>query len=145
MAVSEEQQIQLMAYLDGEMDARQRSEFEKILLDSPPLQQQLAQFQRLQGLMQNVRIPEPRLELWDEYSRKGGEKAFRLVGWLLFVAGALIVALGSEYLLWRSDEIPWILKAGITFMIAGLAVLLASVLSRRRCESKTDRYKEIIR
>jgi ferric-dicitrate binding protein FerR (iron transport regulator) len=145
MAVSEEQQIQLMAYLDGEMDARQRSEFERVLLDNPPLQQQLAQFQRLQGLVQQVRIPEPKLDLWDEYPRRGGEKAFRLLGWLLFLAGVLIVALGSEYLLWRSDEIPWILKAGITLMIAGLAVLLGSVLSRRGHESKTDRYKEILR
>lgn len=145
MAVSEERQIQLMAYLDGEMDARQRSEFEKVLLDSPQLQQQLAQFQRLQGLVQQVRIPEPKLELWDEYPRRRTEKSFRLFGWVIFLAGVLIIALGSEYLLWRSDEIPWILKIGITLMAAGLAVLLGTVLSRRHRESKTDRYKEIIR
>ena len=145
MAVSEEYQTQLMAYLDGELTPEERQRFERILMATPELQQELEQFQRLQAIVQRVRIPEPKPELWDERARRAPEKICRIVGWVFFVLGCVIVALASEYLLWSANDIPWILKLGLTFIVGGLGVLLASVLYRRCQEGKTDRYKEIVR
>jgi len=145
MAVSEEYQTQLMAYLDGELTPEERQRFERILMATPELQQELAQFQRLQSIVQRVRIPEPKPELWDERARRTPEKIGRVVGWVLFVLGCVIVALASEYLLWSANDIPWILKLGLTLIVGGLGILVASVFYRRCQEGKTDRYKEIIR
>ena len=134
-----------MAYLDGEMDAAERSKFERVLLERPELQDELAQFQRLDSILQRVRIPEPKPELWDEFPRRNTDKVLRLVGWVLFVAGALLVGIASEYFLWTSNGIHWTLKLGITVLALGLLTLLGSVIQCRRREGKTDRYKEIIR
>lgn len=145
MALPEEQQAQLMAYLDGELAPQERQAFERVLMESRPLQGELAQLQRLQSIVQRVRIPEPKPELWDEQPRLKSEKLWRVVGWVLFLAGTLMVALTSELLLWSTKNIPCSLKLGITFIVLGLGALLASVLLRRCKESKTDRYREIVR
>ena len=145
MAVSEEQKARLMAYLDGELAPEERQSFERVLMATPELQRELEQFQRLQSIVQRVRIPEPKPELWDERARRAPEKTCRVVGWIFFVVGSVIVALASEYLLWSANDIPWILKLGLTFIILGLGVLLASVVYRRCKEGKTDRYKELVR
>jgi len=145
MVVPDEHGMQLMAYLDGEMSPDERVHFERVLMQTPELQEDLAQFRRLQSLVQRVRIPEPKPELWDECPRHIPQKLLRGIGWILFMLGAVLVAVTSEYLLWSSNGMPWGLKAGITLMVLGLGVLLGAVILRRRKESRTDRYKEIVR
>ena len=145
MDANEEQQIQLMAYLDGEMNPQERTQYERVLMQSPELQRRLAQFQKLQSIVRRVRIPEPKPELWDEFPRRNTEKWLHISGWVLFVVGALIVAIASQYFLWMTNDIPCCLKIGFSLLGAGLVLLLVSVHLRRRKEGKTDRYKEIVR
>lgn len=139
------QKERLMAYLDGEMNGEERLQFEKTLLSDSELQRELAQFQRLKSLVQKVRIPQPKPELWDEYARRPGEKGFRFLGWALLLAGLVVVFGFIGYQLWSDSGIPWILKGGITLILAGAGLLLCGVIHRRCRESKTDRYKEILR
>ena len=112
----EEQKAQLMAYLDGEMDAEGRRSFEQVLMQSPELQRELEQFSRLKSVVARVRIPEPKPELWDEWPRRGPEQLFRIIGWVLFVAGAILFGATAEYLLWNASEIHWGLKLGATLL-----------------------------
>jgi ferric-dicitrate binding protein FerR (iron transport regulator) len=145
METRDENKIQMMAYLDGEMDSEQRREFETRLMASSELQKELRQFQKLQGLLQRVRVPEPKPELWDEWPRQKPEKYIRLCGWIMLILGALIFLGTGGYLLWADERIHLGMKTGLTLASTGIAVLLAGVIRRRRLECKTDRYKEILR
>ncbi len=137
--------IELMAYMDGELAPGEREQFERTLMQSTELQQELAEMQQLKSIIGRVRIPEPKPELWDERPRPGLERWFRLVGWILFILGGLFLLGIGNVNLWQLNELHWSLKFAITLMEAGLVVLLVSVFFRRRKEFKTDRYKEIIR
>jgi len=67
----------------------------------------------------------------------------RGIGWLLFVAGLLVIAgIGLVGFLF-SDDIPVGIKFLMLAIYGGLATLLFSVLRQRLIERKTDKYKDV--
>lgn len=137
--------IELMAYLDGEMSPEERQRFEQVLLADTELRREAEEFQKIKSILGRVRIPEPKPEMWDERARKGAESAVRGIGWILLVLGVAVLAVTLVYLLWSDADAPFAVKLSLTLLITGFVVLLGSVAERRRRESKTDRYREIIR
>lgn len=67
----------------------------------------------------------------------------RSIGWLLFIAGLLVIAGIGVFGFLFSSDVPIGMKLIIIAIYGGLATLLYSVLRQRLIERKTDKYKDV--
>ena len=67
----------------------------------------------------------------------------RGAGWLLYVAGFLIVCGYGFYEFMGDDTVPALIKTGIGALVIGSLLLFASVLRERLIVRKTDKYKDV--
>ena len=84
----------------------------------------------------------PTDEQWREQPRTSGSRWLRRTGWLLLIVwiiGAGSLAIGSLI----SGSEPWFQKLLVMSLLAGGALLLASVLIDRLRALKTDRYRGV--
>jgi hypothetical protein len=118
-----------MRYIDGEMTAAEKNEFEKHLAS-------------LTGMM---RIRDPQDDFWEVYWKKLFRRTERRTGWLLLISGAALIVL---YALWKGvtdfGEITFV-KVVTVILTAGFIILLISAIRERVHQYKTDRYKDIER
>ena len=70
-------------------------------------------------------------------------KTSRSIGWLLFIAGLLVLAGFGLFGFIFSVEIHLGMKLIMVAIYGGLALLLFSVLRQRLIERKTDKYKDV--
>lgn len=70
-------------------------------------------------------------------------KTSRSIGWLLFIAGLLVLAGFGLFGFIFSAEIHLGMKLIMVAIYGGLALLLVSVLRQRLIERKTDKYKDV--
>ena len=134
-----------MRYLDGEMSAAERTEFEEHLSSCGECRQamdELGSVERLTGMM---KIRDPQDDFWEVYWKNLFRRAERRTGWLLLIAGAALVLL---YALWKGvtdfGEITF-MKVVTIMVAAGFIILLISVIRERVHQYRTDRYKDIER
>ncbi len=67
----------------------------------------------------------------------------RGAGWLLFIAGALLLAGVAIYEFVFATDMPPLIKYGTAALYLGLAGLFISVLRQRLIARKTDKYKDV--
>ena len=67
----------------------------------------------------------------------------RGAGWLLYVAGFLIVCGYGCYEFLADDTVPALIKTGIGALVIGSLLLFISVLRERVLARKTDKYKDV--
>ncbi len=134
-----------MRYLDGEMSAAERTAFEEHLSSCGVCRQsmdELGSVERLTGMM---KIRDPQDDFWEAYWKKLFRRLERKTGWLLLIAGAVLIVL---YALWKGvtdfGEITLVKVIAVIF-VAGFVVLLVSVIRERIHQYRTDRYKDIER
>ena len=132
-----------MRYLDGEMSAAERAAFEEHLSSCGECRQsmdELGSVERLTGMM---KIRDPQDDFWESYWKKLFRRLERKTGWLLMIAGAVLIVL---YALWKGvtdlGEITF-MKVVTVIVAAGFVILLISVIRERLHQHKTDRYKDI--
>ncbi len=64
-------------------------------------------------------------------------------GWLVFVAGLLVVVAYGGYQFAVDDTVSAVVKTAVAAVVAGLLLLLISVLRRRLADRKTERYEDV--
>jgi predicted anti-sigma-YlaC factor YlaD len=134
-----------MRYLDGEMTATERTAFEEHLSSCGECRQamnELGSVERLTGMM---KIRDPQDDFWEVYWKKLFRRFERKTGWLLMIAGAVLIVL---YALWKGvtdfGEITF-MKVVMIVVAIGFLMLLISVIRERVHQYKSDRYKDIER
>lgn len=134
-----------MRYLDGEMSAAEKIEFEEHLASCGACRQSMDELGRVERLTGMMKIRDPQDDFWEAYWKKLFRRLERKTGWLLMIAGAALVVL---YALWKGatdfGEITFI-KVVAVAVAAGFVILLISVIRERLHQYKTDRYKDIER
>ena len=135
----------LMAFVDDEMDAEERARMEEHLETCPSCAEDVRAYEKMREMARQLRLREPPPEFWDEYPRGVVARTERGIGWLLVIAGTVLLAGFVMYELWTDSDAPLVFRISITGLLAGLGLLLWSVGRRRWKEAKTDKYKEIIR
>ena len=139
----------IMGYLDNELEDEQRRAFEEHLAKCPECKGEVEEFRRLIDVTDEVVLAEPEDRIWQQYWSSIYNRIERGVGWILFsVAAILLLVYGGfkaiEEII-KDPTVGVILKAGLLTLIAGLAVLLVSVLRERLYLGKKDRYKNVRR
>lgn len=139
----------MMAGLDGEFQADERRELERLLDENPGLRREWDRFQRVKEVTNTMAFRRAPEEVWTDYWASVYSRLERGIGWILFSLGAIVLV---SYGVWQgvSDlladtSLSWILKAAILALCVGVVVLLVSVLREKLFVGRRERYKDVER
>ena len=139
----------MMGYLDDELTAEQRKEFENHIAANSECAAEFEEFKKLSELTETLRLSEPEDKVWEEYWSVSYNKYERNLGWIMFsVAAILLLIYGGFKMIEEviSDpNIGLLLKGGLLVLIVGLAIMFVSILRERLFIRKKDRYDDVTR
>jgi predicted anti-sigma-YlaC factor YlaD len=135
------------SYLDGELGREERELVEKHFRECPECKQAYRDMGRLGEVMEKMTIKEPPKEVWKMYTESVYNRLERGIGWILVSIGAMILLFFTGYQALKGlildPSLPLIIKAAIICGLAGVIVLLVSLVRERLFVNKRERYKEI--
>ena len=134
---------ELARYVDGEMTAGERPDFEHRLETSTELQREVAIQRAMKGDLQAMGLDRPEPpggSVWESVNKQ----IARPTGWLLLVIGIVMYA-GYAIYTFLQEPMNLFERLMIGFVVIGFAILLASVAWERIRDYKTDPYKGVQR
>ena len=141
---SDDDRLNLMAYLDGEMSPPDKARFEQRLADSPQLQEELARFRRLSDELAAMAFPEPSDVELDRFWKGVYNRMERWVAWAVLLAGlggALCYgAFHAIRALISDPQTALLVKVAVVAVLVGLVTLFLSLFRERLAVYKSDRY-----
>ena len=139
----------MMGFLDDELDGEQKKDFLQHLDSCSDCKAELEEFKRLKEITDEVSLVEPEDKMWQQYWSGIYNRIERGAGWILFSLSAILLLIYSGFRviekLIKDPTVDIILKAGLLVLIAGVAILLVSVLREKLYFRKKDRYKDVRR
>ncbi len=125
----------MMAYLDDELDAEQRKEFEEHIASCRQCSAEFEEFKELKKLTENVKLVEPEERIWQQYWGGIYNRLERGVGWILFSVSAILLLIYAGFKIIeaviKDPAVENWLKAALLILLAGLAILFVSVARER--------------
>ena len=133
----------LSGFVDGELTQQERQRVTLHCDECDECRENLANLRALRERIGKAQLSEVGEDKWRETMNDSRVQTPRTIGWLLFIAGLLVVAGIVLVQLFFNDEIPLGVKLLMVAIYGGLATLLYSVLRQRLIERKTDKYKDV--
>ena len=130
----------VMRYVDGEMDAQERSNYERHLESCESCRTSLEEMTALKEVTDTMKIAELPEAIWEKYWTGIYNKVERSVAWFFFIIGSIIVSGYSIYRMIVDPGIDSILRLGIVLTVIGAAILFLSVLREKMAVNRKDRY-----
>lgn len=137
-------ELQAMAYADGELPEAERPEFETRLANDPALGRQVSEYLALAILARQVAPPEPMDHEWARLARDPVQRLGFAVGWLLLISGAFGIGGLSVYDIVGSD-MATLEKVLALALIGGFLSLLLVTLRGRLRTLPYDPYEKVQR
>ena len=134
-----------MRYLDQEMTPDERAEYERHLRSCSSCRESIRQMENLGKITSSVRIKDPQDAFWDEYWKPIFRRTERKTGWVLILAGGVMVILYALYRIIRNFGELTFDKFAVILLFTGFIMLFVSVLRERLHQRKSDRYKDVKR
>ena len=134
-----------MRWLDGELPAPEAELYQAHVRECEECRRELASLGRIVRMTNELRLRPPDDAFWKGYWESVYRRSERRLGFVLLIAGVLLV-LG--YAIYRAATSPALLSyEGISVMLilVGLVVIFVSVARERYHEHKHDPYKEVER
>jgi predicted anti-sigma-YlaC factor YlaD len=132
--------LDLMRYIDREMTAEERLEFEKHLAVCDQCRNMLNEMNQMKEATDTVKIADLPEAVWERYWTGIYNRIERSVAWFLFIAGALILTLYGLFKVVTDPGVTTIVGLGVIFLVVGFAVLMLSVLREKLAVNKVDKY-----
>jgi predicted anti-sigma-YlaC factor YlaD len=137
----------ISSYFDGELDNKEKELAEKHLKECPECRREFEGMKEFEEVMGKMEFKKPSKEVWEVYWASVYNRLERRMGWILLSIGAMILLFFGGYKalegIIQDTTIPIILKAGILALLAGVVVLLVSLIRERFFVRKRERYKEV--
>jgi predicted anti-sigma-YlaC factor YlaD len=137
----------ISSYIDGELNETQRKSVENHLKECPECQKEFEEMRKLEEVMGKMELKKPPKETWQVYWSSVYNRLERGIGWILLSIGAIILLFFGGYKavegIIQDQTTPLLLKVGILVAMAGLVILLVSLLRERLFVRKKERYKEV--
>jgi len=130
----------VMRYVDREMDAPGRMNFERHLESCESCRTALEEMTALKEVTDTMKIAELPEAVWEKYWTSIYNKVERSVAWFFFIIGSIIVSGYSIYRMIVDPGIDSILRLGIVLTVIGAAILFLSVLREKMAVNRKDRY-----
>ena len=135
-----EHKINLMRFIDGEMDDHERAEFEAHIEGCETCRGLLRDFSMMKEVTGNMRVADLPEKVWEKYWTGVYNKLERSVAWFFFVIGSLILTLYGVYEAVTEPGMDSIVRLGLILLLVGFAILLMSVVREKLTVNKSDRY-----
>jgi predicted anti-sigma-YlaC factor YlaD len=139
----------LMAFLDGEIEQREKSEVEKHLAECENCRREYESFARLKEVTNSMRFADLSDQLWAGYWNGVYRRVERGAGWILLSIGAIVLLAFGAFQFFKElltdPNVPLVLKIGVSTCAFGAIVLLVSIIRERLFLFKTERYREVER
>jgi anti-sigma factor RsiW len=139
----------MMGYLDDELDAQQKKVFEEHISTCQKCKEELEEFTHLKRITDEVTLVEPEDRVWEQYWGNVYNRIERGVGWIIFSVAAIVLIIYGGFRaieeILKDPAVEMLLKVGLLVLIAGLAILLVSIMRERLYFWKKDRYKDVRR
>ena len=100
---------------------------------------------KLQRKMKGVHYPEPPKEWFEQLSKRRARAFSSTFGLILFIGSYLVLLGYALYSLFIDSTAGLFIKIVIGAIIAGILFLSGVTISDRVQESKTDKYKEVMK
>ncbi|MBM3285162.1 MAG: hypothetical protein FJY81_04755 [Candidatus Aminicenantes bacterium] len=143
----EEMRRLLSPLLDGELDEKAKKEVEEHLAACPECRREYEHMQEIEEVMGMMTLKNPPQEMWNHYWRSVYNRLERGLGWILLSLGAIILLFFGAYKMVeeiiKDTTVPLVLKVGLLVFLAGVVILLISVIREQFFLRKKERYKEI--
>lgn len=137
----------IMAAIDAELRNEDRKELSVYLNKYPELKQEFNEFKELQEITMQTKFNPLPEQVWDNYWLQVYNRLERGIGWILFSLGAIVLLFYGLYSMIESIlvdvEIDWWVKLAIFSALAGVIILLISVIREKLFLHKSERYKDI--
>lgn len=138
----------LSAYVDGELEGEDLARVEAHLAASPEARREVERLRTFNRATAGLRLREAPPEDWEAFWDGAYNRAERSLGWVLLVAGVVVVGTWALWLAGRAivaAELPLLVKLALAAGTGGAAVLLVSVLRERLFTRRRTRYDDIVR
>ena len=136
-----------MAWLDDEITADERRDFEAHIETCPACRAELEKLRGVKEVTTRMKMIDLEEKEWDLYWSRIYNRLERKVGWIFFSVGAMVVIAYGLYLalgdLFTDDSIPLFLRAGIGCALLGIVILFVSVARQRLFSWRRDPYREV--
>ena len=141
--VCERFQNEGMRLLDGELEPEEKDRYEEHVRSCDDCTRELKEMGRIVGLMNDLRLKPPDEEFWARYWDNLYHRLERGTGFLLLVAGIVVLSAFAVYEAITSPEFFTVKGLSIAVALLGLVVVFLSVARERFHESKSDPYKGV--
>jgi predicted anti-sigma-YlaC factor YlaD len=141
--VCERFQNEGMRLLDGELDLEEKDRYEEHVRGCDDCRRELKEMGRIVGLTNDLRLKPPDEEFWARYWDNLYHRLERGTGFLLLVAGIVVLSAFAVYEAITSPEFFTVKGLSIAVALLGLVVVFLSVARERYHESKSDPYKGV--
>jgi anti-sigma factor RsiW len=133
----------LSGFVDGELTQQERQRVTLHCSECSECREILANLRELRARIGKAGLSEVGEDKWRETMNDPTVQTTRSIGWILMIAGLLVVAGIGLFGFIVASDISIGMKLIIAAIYGGLAMLLYSVLRQRLIERKTDKYKDV--
>ena len=113
----------------------------------PECKGEYEEMRKFEEVMGKMELKKPSKEVWHIYWTSVYNRLERRIGWILVSIGAMILLFFGGYKavegIIQDPSTPLLLKVGILAFMAGVVVLLVSIIRERLFVRKRERYKEV--
>jgi len=135
----EQEHIQMMGFLDDELDDSARLAFVERCYADPELAAELAKYRRLNEITNSMRLREPEDFEYERFFARLSARLERRLGLTLLFLGGTLLAAGCVVALFLSS-FPPLIKIGCGISLAGTILLISSVVRAWVRVRRLDRY-----
>lgn len=146
---NDEIKLKVMAYLDGELSELEMKEIKQLIDDDEMHKEVYLSLKKVKEVTQEMKFVKLPEMYWDDYWEHVYNRIERGISWILISLGVIVV---GSFLVWQfietimvDQKIHVVLKAGILILLAGVVVLIVSILREKLMVRKVDKYREVER
>lgn len=100
---------------------------------------------KLQRRMKGLSFPDPDKEWFENLSKKKSRKALSILGKFLFIGSYILLLSYSAYTFFIDNSSGVFARIAVGGIVLGVLILLAVTVGDRVKESRTDKYKGVIK
>ena len=142
---NEEIRLKIQALVDNELDETEISDILTLVESNYEMRDEYVRLLKLQRTLKGVAFPEPSEEWFADMPKRTGRKTFAGLGQVFFF-GSYVLLLGyALYSLFADASEGLFIKLVVGGIFAGLLSLLGVAIADRVRESKTDKYKGVVK
>lgn len=142
-------EILITGFVDNELDSDEQVRLQEHLQSCQSCRQELERAKMLKTTLDMMAIRTPEDDFWDGYWAGIYNRLERQSAWILFTVGVIVMATGGVVTLFRellfAEDTPLWVTLGGTVTVAGVVVMICSLIRERCRVNRHERYKDVRR